>query len=251
MIRLVAALMAAAGGAGGRPNGRRSRRWSRSTGGRSRSHPGGRPAGDRDRWSDPREPGVADAGRSSGRAARAARSLRPVRRGDAKPRRELFGRRYDPPAPSLRARARRRRRPDPAAARRGRCATARAATMRKRSAPIRSAITVTSVVPEGVDYTEPKDIAPPLSLPRPGWPIAAGFCSARSPPRSPWGCSSGGAGAGGPRRCGRSRPTSWRSPSSIACSRRARRMRDRSMRSTCACRPFFAAISVGASGCGR
>jgi hypothetical protein len=34
-------------------------------------------------------------------------------------------------------------------------------------------ITVTSVVPEGVDYTEPKDIAPPLSLARPGWPIAA------------------------------------------------------------------------------
>ena len=32
-------------------------------------------------------------------------------------------------------------------------------------------ITVTSVVPAGVDYTEPKDIAPPLSLPRPGWPI--------------------------------------------------------------------------------
>jgi hypothetical protein len=37
------------------------------------------------------------------------------------------------------------------------------------------AITVTSVVPEGVDYTEPKDIAPPLSLSRPGWPIAAWF----------------------------------------------------------------------------
>ncbi|MGH6904602.1 MAG: hypothetical protein ACREIR_17880 [Geminicoccaceae bacterium] len=34
-------------------------------------------------------------------------------------------------------------------------------------------IAVTSVVPEGVDYTEPKDIAPPLSLARPGWPIAA------------------------------------------------------------------------------
>jgi hypothetical protein len=33
------------------------------------------------------------------------------------------------------------------------------------------AITVTSVVPEGVDYTEPKDIAPPLSLPRRGWPV--------------------------------------------------------------------------------
>lgn len=33
-------------------------------------------------------------------------------------------------------------------------------------------ITVASVVPEGVDYTEPKDIAPPLSLPRPGWPAA-------------------------------------------------------------------------------
>jgi hypothetical protein len=32
-------------------------------------------------------------------------------------------------------------------------------------------VIVTSVVPEGVDYTEPKDIAPPLSLPRPGWPI--------------------------------------------------------------------------------
>jgi hypothetical protein len=30
-------------------------------------------------------------------------------------------------------------------------------------------ITVTSVVPDGVDYTEPKDIAPPMSLPRPGW----------------------------------------------------------------------------------
>ena len=35
------------------------------------------------------------------------------------------------------------------------------------------AITVTSVVPEGVDYTEPKDIAPPLSLPRPGLPLEA------------------------------------------------------------------------------
>jgi hypothetical protein len=35
------------------------------------------------------------------------------------------------------------------------------------------AVTVTSVVPEGVDYTEPKDIAPPLSLPRPGLPIEA------------------------------------------------------------------------------
>jgi hypothetical protein len=34
-------------------------------------------------------------------------------------------------------------------------------------------ITVTSVVPEGVDYTEPKDIAPPMSLPRPAWPIEA------------------------------------------------------------------------------
>jgi Domain of unknown function (DUF4381) len=33
-------------------------------------------------------------------------------------------------------------------------------------------ITVTSVVPEGADYTEPKDIAPPMSLPQPGWPIA-------------------------------------------------------------------------------
>jgi hypothetical protein len=33
-------------------------------------------------------------------------------------------------------------------------------------------ITVASVVPEGVDYTEPKDIAPPLSLPRPGLPAA-------------------------------------------------------------------------------
>ena len=32
-------------------------------------------------------------------------------------------------------------------------------------------ITVTSVVPDGADYTEPKDIAPPMSLP-PGWPIA-------------------------------------------------------------------------------
>jgi hypothetical protein len=32
-------------------------------------------------------------------------------------------------------------------------------------------ITVTSVVPEGVDYTEPKDIAPPMSLPQPGWPL--------------------------------------------------------------------------------
>jgi hypothetical protein len=34
-------------------------------------------------------------------------------------------------------------------------------------------ITVISVVPEGVDYTEPKDIAPPMALPRPGWPIEA------------------------------------------------------------------------------
>jgi hypothetical protein len=33
-------------------------------------------------------------------------------------------------------------------------------------------ITVTSVVPDGVDYTEPKDIAPPMSLPSPAWPIA-------------------------------------------------------------------------------
>jgi hypothetical protein len=33
-------------------------------------------------------------------------------------------------------------------------------------------ITVTSVVPEGADYAEPKDIAPPMSLPAPGWPIA-------------------------------------------------------------------------------
>ena len=32
-------------------------------------------------------------------------------------------------------------------------------------------ITVNSVVPEGVDYTEPKDIAPPMSLPQPGWPL--------------------------------------------------------------------------------
>jgi hypothetical protein len=32
-------------------------------------------------------------------------------------------------------------------------------------------ISVTSVVPEGVDYTEPKDIAPPMSLPQPGWPL--------------------------------------------------------------------------------
>jgi Domain of unknown function (DUF4381) len=32
-------------------------------------------------------------------------------------------------------------------------------------------VTVTSVVPEGVDYTEPKDIAPPMSLPQPGWPL--------------------------------------------------------------------------------
>lgn len=30
-------------------------------------------------------------------------------------------------------------------------------------------ITVISVVPEGVDYAEPKDIAPPMALPRPGW----------------------------------------------------------------------------------
>jgi hypothetical protein len=34
-------------------------------------------------------------------------------------------------------------------------------------------ITVTSVVPEGADYTEPKDIAPPMSLPQPGWPLWA------------------------------------------------------------------------------
>jgi hypothetical protein len=32
-------------------------------------------------------------------------------------------------------------------------------------------ITVTSVVPDGVDYTEPKDIAPPMSLPQPSWPL--------------------------------------------------------------------------------
>jgi hypothetical protein len=32
-------------------------------------------------------------------------------------------------------------------------------------------ITVTSVVPEGADYAEPKDIAPPMSLPQPGWPL--------------------------------------------------------------------------------
>lgn len=32
-------------------------------------------------------------------------------------------------------------------------------------------ITVTSVVPVDADYTEPKDIAPPMSLPQPGWPI--------------------------------------------------------------------------------
>jgi hypothetical protein len=32
-------------------------------------------------------------------------------------------------------------------------------------------ITVTSVVPAGADYTEPKDIAPPMSLPQPGWPL--------------------------------------------------------------------------------
>ena len=32
-------------------------------------------------------------------------------------------------------------------------------------------ITVTSVVPDDADYTEPKDIAPPMSLPQPGWPI--------------------------------------------------------------------------------
>lgn len=34
------------------------------------------------------------------------------------------------------------------------------------------AVTVASVVPDGVDYTEPKDIAPPMSLPQPGWPLA-------------------------------------------------------------------------------
>jgi hypothetical protein len=33
-------------------------------------------------------------------------------------------------------------------------------------------ITVTSVVPDGADYTQPKDIAPPMSLPPPAWPIA-------------------------------------------------------------------------------
>jgi hypothetical protein len=33
-------------------------------------------------------------------------------------------------------------------------------------------ITVTSVVPDGVDYTQPKDIAPPMALPQPGWPVA-------------------------------------------------------------------------------
>jgi hypothetical protein len=32
-------------------------------------------------------------------------------------------------------------------------------------------ITVTSVVPDGADYTEPKDIAPPMSLPPPGVPL--------------------------------------------------------------------------------
>jgi hypothetical protein len=34
-------------------------------------------------------------------------------------------------------------------------------------------ITVTSVVPDGADYTEIKDIAPPMSLPPPGWPLEA------------------------------------------------------------------------------
>ncbi len=33
-------------------------------------------------------------------------------------------------------------------------------------------VTVTSVVPDGADYTEPKDIAPPMSLPPPTWPVA-------------------------------------------------------------------------------
>jgi hypothetical protein len=33
-------------------------------------------------------------------------------------------------------------------------------------------VTVTSVVPDGVDYTQPKDIAPPMSLPPPAWPVA-------------------------------------------------------------------------------
>jgi hypothetical protein len=36
------------------------------------------------------------------------------------------------------------------------------------------AITVISVVPAGADYTEPKDIAPPLALPQTSWPVALG-----------------------------------------------------------------------------
>ena len=37
-------------------------------------------------------------------------------------------------------------------------------------------ITVTSVVPDGADYTEPKDIAPPMSLPSPAGRSGSGLC---------------------------------------------------------------------------
>ena len=66
-------------------------------------------------------------------------------------------------------------------------------------------ITVTSVVPEGADYTEPKDIAPPMSLPPPAWPIALwallGGLAASSPLRS---C--GGVGGADGRSLARPQP---------------------------------------------
>ena len=112
-------------------------------------------------------------------------------------------------------------------------------------------ITVTSVVPDGVDYTEPKDIAPPMSLPTPAWPIAIWVVLERSPPWSlPRSCG-GVVGGGGRCRSGRSRRTCSRLPNSIACSRPSSATRNASRRSTCGSRPSCAATWAGVSVCAR
>ena len=113
-------------------------------------------------------------------------------------------------------------------------------------------ITVTSVVPDGVDYTEPKDIAPPMSLPPPAWPIAlwALLGAVAAAIAAAVAVVAASAPTGGRRR-GRSRPTCSRSPSSIACSRPSSATRTASRPSTCGSRRSCAATWAGVSVCAR
>ena len=200
--------------------GRRSERGPGAQPGRRAPHARGRTAGGGDRRPHPAHARAERPLRSRGGAARPARSPRSLRGGHPEFGREQLRGRRAAPAPPLCARAGGRGRPASCRSSWSPCAAARQAAMRSqeiRTDPV--PITVTSVVPDGrrlyrAEGHRAADVAAaarvaPLGLGRDRRcrrPARGGADLARSP-------------AGRESPPGRSRPTSWRSPSSITSRR--------------------------------